>query len=102
MRSCIGCRSVQPACDLLRVTRREDGSLLAGGPSAGRGVWVGPAAACLAASSAHLRRGLRAEVTPQAIAALAATWESMLAARGRDAEPPPGCVRERGNARRGQ
>ena len=102
VRTCVGCRTARPASTMVRVVRRADGSLAVVTSSAGRGVWVGPGPACLEAASAQLRRALRAEVTPEARIALAASWDQQLAIRGRVAEPPPDCPRSGGIARRGE
>ena len=39
-RTCIGCRRTQPADDLVRVVRLEDGSLASGRALPGRGAWL--------------------------------------------------------------
>ena len=39
-RTCIGCRRVAPAGELVRVARRPDGVLAAGRHEAGRGAWL--------------------------------------------------------------
>ena len=44
VRTCIGCRRVAPADELVRVARRPDGSLAVGRHEPGRGAWLCAAA----------------------------------------------------------
>ena len=80
IRTCVACRRRRPAGDLVRI--RRDGDTLAVGPGPGRGVWVGPAIACLDRAIARkaIARGLRAEVNGDAVARIRDSWPTEPAA----------------------
>ncbi|MBK9178896.1 MAG: YlxR family protein [Acidimicrobiales bacterium] len=68
-RTCIGCRRVAPASELVRVVRTADGGLVAGRTLPGRGAWLcRPADACLqlAVRRRAFARALRGDVRPGA------------------------------------
>ena len=51
MRTCIGCRTVRPKRDMIRIVRSPDGEISAdpGGKAQGRGAYICGDAACFAA-----------------------------------------------------
>lgn len=64
LRTCIGCRNVVGATELVRLVLDQEGEpvvVLAGG-AVGRGAWVHPHPACLAAAPSALARAFRASV----------------------------------------
>ena len=66
LRTCVGCRAKRAQGELLRVTRRKDGSVSVDAKpdrSDGRGAYVCPDAGCVerAWGSGRLRRALRAD-----------------------------------------
>ena len=74
-RTCIGCRRVAPADELVRVVGMADGSLTVGRTLPGRGAWLcAGSMSCLEAAVRHkaFARALRAEVAPQAVGVLRA------------------------------
>ncbi|TML13172.1 MAG: DUF448 domain-containing protein [Actinobacteria bacterium] len=56
IRTCVACRRAGFARELVRITRTLDGRLVIGGPSRGRGAWVGPGPACADSAVAALRK----------------------------------------------
>lgn len=72
VRTCVGCRRRFGAAELVRLTVGADGAVVAGGPSNGRGAWVGPHPDCLGAAVRRLPRALRREVPAEALAGAAA------------------------------
>lgn len=99
MRTCLGCRTRAPAAELVRLTTGADGLVHVGGPSAGRGAWVGPGAECLAAARAKLPAALG--VPASSLALLAADWTDVLAGIGRKAEAPAWCPKVVGRGHHG-
>jgi predicted RNA-binding protein YlxR (DUF448 family) len=81
-----------PVTDLVRLTRGADGAVRVGGPSAGRGAWVGAGPECLAAAEKRVARALRAR-EPLAFAALTAEWDGTIRALGRQTVAPDWCPR---------
>jgi predicted RNA-binding protein YlxR (DUF448 family) len=86
-----------PADELVRITVGPDGELHVGGPSAGRGAWVGPGLECLQRAEKRLGRALRVKGQLTS-ASLTADWYDTITALGRQPTAPtwcPGDVRER-------
>jgi predicted RNA-binding protein YlxR (DUF448 family) len=74
-RTCIGCRSVGPAGELVRLAIVEDRVAVApGGASAGRGAWLHPREECLRAAvkGRAFVRAFRRPVTMPALTELMA------------------------------
>jgi uncharacterized protein len=73
-RTCVGCRAALDPETGVRVTRAPDGTLRVGRHHPGRGAWLcrltAPACAGAAARRRAFGRALRAEVPPDAVAAL--------------------------------
>ncbi|WP_255566717.1 YlxR family protein [Iamia sp. SCSIO 61187] len=67
----MGCRRTTAAAELVRVARTADGGLRIG-PGPGRGAWLCPDAACVAAAAKRraFPKALRGAVADEAIAAL--------------------------------
>jgi predicted RNA-binding protein YlxR (DUF448 family) len=64
LRTCIGCRAVTPAAELVRLVLGPEGDVAIDVPggSFGRGAWVHPKPSCLAHAPAGLSRALKANV----------------------------------------
>jgi uncharacterized protein len=73
-RTCVACRGRFPQEDLVRVTLSTDGQLPVGRLAPGRGAYVCASTACVALLTRKrpLGRALRANVAPEAVAALVA------------------------------
>lgn len=73
-RTCVGCRTVRPKMEMVRVVRQPDGTvdLDTGGKMPGRGAYVCPDAKCLdeAVKRKALDRALRVPVDPDVLARL--------------------------------
>ncbi|HJR44118.1 MAG TPA: YlxR family protein [Actinomycetota bacterium] len=69
LRTCVGCRSVRPQKDLMRVGRRSDGTLSTAAHAEGRGAYLCRDAACVEAAfdSGRLRRALRVGALPEGL-----------------------------------
>ncbi|MBW3669491.1 MAG: YlxR family protein [Actinobacteria bacterium] len=75
VRTCIGCRRIAPADELVRVVRTPDGGLAVGRGLPGRGAWLcARSPACIETASRHkaFGRALRGHVSTEAIDALRA------------------------------
>lgn len=70
MRTCVGCRRLAPASDLLRVVVRDGDLTLAA--HGGRGAWLCQQVECFdrAAASGRFSRALRVSPTALSVAAL--------------------------------
>ena len=70
-RTCIGCRTVRPKRELIRVVRTPEGEILLDptGKQSGRGAYMSPDAACMerALKKKQLERALEAAITPETI-----------------------------------
>jgi hypothetical protein len=99
VRTCLGCRNRAPAAELVRLTAQADGTVRVGGPSEGRGAWVGPGPGCFAAARAKLPGALR--VAASALGLTAADWNDVLAGIGRNAEAPAWCPKAAGPGHHG-
>ena len=70
-RTCIGCRTVRPKRDLIRVVRTPEGEILLDptGKQSGRGAYLCPDTACMeqALRKKQLERALEAAITPEII-----------------------------------
>ncbi|NLY30101.1 MAG: YlxR family protein [Firmicutes bacterium] len=70
-RTCIGCRTVRPKRELIRVVRTPEGEILLDptGKQSGRGAYMCPDAACMerALKKKQLERALEAAITPETI-----------------------------------
>ena len=70
-RTCIGCQSVRPKRELLRIVRTAEGEVLFDptGKRSGRGAYICPNATCLerALKARALSAALKAEVDPAAV-----------------------------------
>ncbi|HEY8552203.1 MAG TPA: YlxR family protein [Thermaerobacter sp.] len=73
-RTCIGCRTIRPKRELLRVVRTPEGEVLFDptGRKAGRGAYLCPDPQCLdrALRARELGRALKTEVDPATVEAL--------------------------------
>jgi len=73
-RTCIGCRTIRPKRELLRVVRTPEGEVLFDptGRKAGRGAYLCPDPRCLerALKARELGRALKTEVDPATVEAL--------------------------------
>ena len=72
-RTCIGCRRVRPAGELVRVVRAPDGTLVVGRTRPGRGAWLCAGSdECMARAARRqsFGRALRAPVADEAVHAL--------------------------------
>ncbi|MBX3284991.1 MAG: YlxR family protein [Actinobacteria bacterium] len=72
-RTCVGCRRVAPAADLVRIARIEGGSLQVGRTLPGRGAWLCPGSPeCfeLALRKGGFARAFRSPIRPADVAAL--------------------------------
>ena len=77
-RTCVACRAKREKEELLRLTRRPDGTVVVGdGP--GRGVYVCREASCAAEAPARLPRALRVTLGPDDLARLRREMERELA-----------------------
>lgn len=87
-RTCVGCRTVRPKRELVRVVRAPDGTVSVDltGRRAGRGAYLCPSEACLdsAVKGKRLERALQRPIGPEVHAALAA------ALRNEPSAGPPG------------
>jgi uncharacterized protein len=76
LRTCVGCRTVRPKAELLRLVRQPNGTVCMDpkGRCEGRGVYVCPNADCLNTSVKRkaLERGLKGPVTADAVEMLRA------------------------------
>lgn len=65
-RTCVGCRSVRPKLELVRIVRRPDGQVEVdpGGKMSGRGAYICPSRECLekAVAGKSLERALQAPI----------------------------------------
>lgn len=91
-RTCIGCHSVRPKRELVRVVRTPEGEVLvdASGRRAGRGAYICPDPACLerALSGNRLERALECAVPRDIAAALDKELRELISLRLRsDASP---------------
>ena len=70
-RTCIGCRTVRPKRDLIRIVRTPAGEILLDptGKQSGRGAYLCPDTACMeqALRKKQLERALEAAITPESI-----------------------------------
>ncbi|MGI6567204.1 MAG: YlxR family protein [Firmicutes bacterium] len=70
-RTCIGCRTVRPKRDLIRIVRTPAGEILLDptGKQSGRGAYLCPDTACMeqALRKKQLERALEAAITPEII-----------------------------------
>lgn len=70
-RTCVGCRTVRPKMEMVRVVRRPDGTvdIDTGGKMPGRGAYVCPDAKCLdeAVKRKALDRALQVPVGPEVL-----------------------------------
>ncbi len=68
-RTCVGCRSVRPKRELVRIVRTPEGCLAVDdtGKRSGRGAYICPISDCWekALSKGHLSRALRTSVTAE-------------------------------------
>jgi predicted RNA-binding protein YlxR (DUF448 family) len=74
-RTCVGCRTIRPQAELVRIVRAGDGTLHAGRTLPGRGAWLCQASPnCFdqAARRGGFSRAFRTGVDPEAIAQLRA------------------------------
>ncbi|MBA3266985.1 MAG: YlxR family protein [Acidimicrobiia bacterium] len=88
-RTCIGCRRVALADQLIRVVARPGGELALGRHLPGRGAWLcAGSAACIDAADRRraFSRALRTDITGPEVAAL----RDCLAGRGRMEKEPAG------------
>lgn len=73
-RTCVGCRSVRPKGELVRIVRRPDGQVEVdpGGKMSGRGAYICPSRECLglAFTGKRLERALQAPVDAAVVARL--------------------------------
>lgn len=73
-RTCVGCRTVKPKRELIRVVRQPDGSVTIdeGGRVAGRGAYICRDTSCFeqAVKRRALERALQAEVDPEILESL--------------------------------
>ena len=70
-RTCIGCRTVRPKRDLVRIVRTPEGEVLldSTGKRSGRGAYVCPDESCVeqAFRKKQLERALEVTITPEVI-----------------------------------
>lgn len=80
-RTCIGCRSVRPKKELVRIVRTPDGAILidASGKQSGRGAYVCRSAQCLerAMKTKVLASALHAEISDDVILELKTGLEEL-------------------------
>lgn len=73
-RTCIGCRTVRPKRDLVRIVRTPEGEVLldSTGKRSGRGAYVCPDESCVeqAFRKKQLERALEVTITPEVIGRL--------------------------------
>ncbi|NLA58946.1 MAG: YlxR family protein [Firmicutes bacterium] len=81
-RTCIGCRTVRPKRDLIRVVRTPEGEILLDptGKQSGRGAYICPDAACMeqALKKKQLERALEVAITPETIERLREELERVM------------------------
>lgn len=86
MRTCIGCRSVRPKRELLRVVRTVEGEVVFDptGKRSGRGAYVCPDPACLQRGlhADKLSAALKTEVDPAAVERLRQELAARVGAAG--------------------
>ncbi|MGN6694575.1 MAG: YlxR family protein [Aquihabitans sp.] len=73
LRTCVGCRSVRPQQELVRIARSGDGTLAVGRTLPGRGAWLcldSPPCLDLAVRRGGFARSFRSPVGSAAVAAL--------------------------------
>ena len=81
-RTCIGCRTVRPKRDLIRIVRTPEGEILLDptGKQSGRGAYICPDAACMeqALKKKQLERALEVAITPETIERLREELERVM------------------------
>ena len=76
-RTCIGCRRVAPAGELVRVVRTDDGALVLGRHLPGRGAWLCAGSVdCVATAERRkaFERALKGPISAEAVARLREQW----------------------------
>ncbi|MBA2624772.1 MAG: YlxR family protein [Acidimicrobiia bacterium] len=89
-RTCIGCRRVADPSALVRVIRRDDGTLVAGRSLPGRGAWLcagSPGCVELAQRRGAFARALRGPVDPASVEGLAEAVSARAKMTGRPGLP---------------
>jgi len=81
-RTCIGCRTVRPKRELIRVVRTPQGEIVLDptGKQSGRGAYMCPDAACMeqALKKKQLERALEVAITPETIERLREELERVI------------------------
>ncbi|NLY51443.1 MAG: YlxR family protein [Firmicutes bacterium] len=81
-RTCIGCRTVRPKRDLIRVVRTPEGEILLDptGKQSGRGAYMCPDTACMerALKKKQLERALEVAIAPETIERLREELERVM------------------------